>query len=58
VGYYPPRSGDSTPLLVGQQQEQFPPRPSNGNSNGGEEVPAWKRSEEFKEDRRLLDLGT
>ncbi|KAG0516966.1 hypothetical protein BDA96_09G047200 [Sorghum bicolor] len=55
VGYYPPRSGDSTALLAGQQQ-QFPPRPSNGN--GGEEVPAWKRSEkEFKEEVWRLMTG-
>ena len=55
MGYYPPRSGDSTALLAGQQQ-QFPPRPSNGN--GGEEVPAWKRSEkEFKEEVWRLMTG-
>lgn len=47
---YPPRSGDSPPVLAGQQQ-QFPPRPVNANATAAEEVPAWKRSEkEFKEE--------
>ncbi|CAD6334637.1 unnamed protein product [Miscanthus lutarioriparius] len=53
---YPPRSGDSPPLLAGQQQQQFPPRPVNANA--AEEVPAWKRGEkEFKEEVWRLMTG-